>query len=65
MSHVSYIVFMLMLSCTSCGSSLFTDALNTVDDIETDECVSVKVYRDAFKKNKALKINVDINSDSP
>lgn len=38
----------------------------TVDDIATDDCIIIKVDRDAFKKDTDVKIMVDVlNKDQP
>jgi hypothetical protein len=54
----------LLLTLTSCGSGIFSGVLDTVDDIETDECVTVKIYRDAFKRNKAVSVNVHVDGET-
>ena len=47
---------------TSCGAGMFSSVLDTVDDIETDEVVEVKVYRDALKRDTDLKISIDLKN---
>lgn len=50
----------LALILTSCTA--MPEMFKTVDDIATDDCITVKVDRDAFQKNTDVLINVDVKN---
>lgn len=55
------ILFSFLTSCSS-----MDPFFKTVDDIATDDCIIIKVDRDAFKKDTDVKIMVDVlNKDQP
>ena len=54
----------VLLLLTGCGAGIFSGILGTVDDIATDECIEIKIYRDAFKKDADVKASVEVNNKS-
>lgn len=60
MKSVIWIPLLLLTAC----SGLFPDVLSTVDDIATDECVEIKIYRDAFKKDADIEASVHVINKS-
>ena len=60
MKHLTYITLALMLT----GCAAMPELFKAVDDIATDDCITVKVDRDAFKDGQNVKINVDIDVES-
>ena len=57
------VIFLLSSLLTSCTA--LAPWAQTIDDIATDDCVTIKVDRDAFQKDTDVEISVKvINKDS-
>ncbi len=52
------LVLMLLSGCGAMAPALFS----AVDDIATDDAVSVNVYKSALQPNAEVKISVDITN---
>lgn len=62
MKIIMIITMTMMLS----GCASMPELFKTVDDIATDDCVTIKVDRDAFKKDTDVHIVLDVvNKDAP
>lgn len=57
------LLFLSILSLTSCTA--LPDIMQTADDIMTDDAITVKVDRDAFKKETDVHISVDVINKDP
>ena len=56
----------MALICTACAS--LPQLFQTVDDIATDDCITIKVDKDAFQKETdvTIKLSIDVtNKDEP
>lgn len=54
------LALLLLVGCSAMMPELF----KTIDDVATDDAITIKVDRDAFKKDTDVKITVDvINKD--
>lgn len=65
----SIFALIFLSSCSSlllCSCSSMPEFFKTVDDIATDDAITIKVDRDAFKKDTDVHILVDVlNKDAP
>ncbi len=55
-----FIFIAMSLLLTSCQS--LPQLFQTADDVFTDDCVTIKVDRDAFQKDTDVDINVSIKN---
>lgn len=62
-NHFSLLAILFFLN--SCAAAL-PDMFKTIDDIATDDAITIKVDRDAFKKDTDVHILLDVvNKDAP
>jgi hypothetical protein len=52
---------MLLTGCSQLFPGLFT----TIDDIETQETITLKVDKEAFQKDTDVKISIEVTNKDP
>lgn len=57
-------LFAILIFLNSCAA-MMPDMFKTLDDIATDDAITVKVDRDAFKKDTDVHVLVDVVNKDP
>lgn len=57
-----HFLFLSLISLIISGCSALPQLAQTVDDIATDDAITVKVDRDAFQKGTNVKVTVDVTN---
>jgi starvation-inducible outer membrane lipoprotein len=60
---MKYCLFLTTFLVTGCAT--LPELYKTVDDIATDDAITVKVDRDAFKKDTDVNVIVEVKNKDP